>query len=162
MASVGCGQYWSLGFGNQLPKSNNQVSITWQNCSLRKWLRQSFLQTAFSDKERKAIREVYLDNNSFSDNVFLLSKQEAEKYLGDRYGRRCAPTYYARSFGAHVEARYNIDGMSGGWWWLRSAGSVKTGADYVDNGGDFATIKVDKDTGGVRPALWISLDAGIF
>lgn len=141
--------------------NTSQTSVTWATCSLRRWLNETFLYSAFSDKERQAIQEVRLDNSTY-DKIFLLNKQEAASYFGSNESRRCAPTYYARANGAYHVSRYNVGGMDAGWWWLRTSGGSSATVDYVDNPGSFSTIRVNKDTGGVRPALWVSLDADIF
>lgn len=69
--------------------------ITWETCSAREWLNDTFLNTAFSKEEQKAIPITELDNsdrlnpkikfkgelNNTQDRIFLLSKTEAGIYL---------------------------------------------------------------------------------
>ena len=63
--------------------------ITWENCSLRKWLNSEFIDEAFSDEERSKILDtkVTADRDTFYsgdpgndtiDKVFLLSVKEAK------------------------------------------------------------------------------------
>ena len=67
--------------------------VTWETCTLRKWLNQDFLSTAFSPQESERIEEttvVNADNSSFGteggndtvDKLFLLSLDEIEQYYG--------------------------------------------------------------------------------
>jgi predicted heme/steroid binding protein len=48
-----------------------------------------------------------------------------------------------------------------GWWWLRSPGGDRGHAAYVSYGGGVYDIgsSVSNDGGGVRPALFLNLDA---
>lgn len=68
--------------------------VTWENCSLRKWMNNDFFNTAFSDEEKAMIPEVTLVNsgnemfgtpaqNDTKDKVFCLSIEEVQKYFGE-------------------------------------------------------------------------------
>ena len=62
--------------------------VSWEECSLRKWLNNDFLNKAFSAEEQTRILAVNV-KNSIGDNgledtidkVFLLSTEEVEKYF---------------------------------------------------------------------------------
>ena len=65
--------------------------VTWETCSLRKWLNSDFLNSAFDKTEKSQIPEVELDNtdnpyygtkggNSTKDRIFVLSVDEISKY----------------------------------------------------------------------------------
>lgn len=65
--------------------------ITWEACTLRKWLNGEFLDNAFSAEEKRAIAETHVVNsdnprygtkggNDTRDHVFLLSLDEVRKY----------------------------------------------------------------------------------
>jgi hypothetical protein len=45
------------------------------------------------------------------------------------------------------------------WWWLRSPGSDSDSAAHVSNVGSVYASgnNVPRDSGGVRPALWLNL-----
>ena len=47
------------------------------------------------------------------------------------------------------------------WWWLRSPGNNQNNAANVNNDGGVGSngSRVNRDNYGVRPALWIDLDA---
>jgi len=147
--------------------NTSHTDVTWENCSLRKWMNGTFLNNAFSAEEQAQIQSTnvsagknpnYSTNpgNATTDKVFLLSIREAEKYFTSDSARKCKPTKYAVANGAYVNSD---DGNC--WWWLRSPGDSQLYAADVGFGssvryrGDFVNC-VDIC---VRPALWINLDS---
>ena len=70
--------------------------VTWETCTLRRWLNQDFLKTAFTLEEEKRILTVEssLPDNT-EDQVFLLSLFEAVEYFKDDDERICIQTEYA-------------------------------------------------------------------
>ena len=151
------------------PYNTSYTDVTWETCSLRKWLNGTFISNAFSSDEQNMIQTTtvtadmnpYYDispGNDTTDKVFLLSIPEAKKYFSSIETRRCQPTDYAKAQGASC----NI-------WWLRSPGNYSTSAAYVDDGGfvedrgDAVTIGTNIEYIGfsVRPAMWINLGNSI-
>ena len=152
--------------------NTSDTDVTWETCTLRSWLNGYFYNAAFSDDEKNVIvrTEVsayknpeYSTNpgNSTTDNVFLLSITEAEKYFTDDNARMCALTAYAIAQGAWTSDYYKTaSGEAACCWWLRSPGKRQSdaadvlldGSVYYDGHG----VKNDSDC--VRPALWISLE----
>lgn len=132
--------------------------VAWDNCTLRTWLNRSFLNNAFSDNEKKKISMVTVSPDRHSsgketqDKIFLLSVDEAEKYFGSKEARECSPTNYAVSKGKEVK---KLNGNC--WWYLRTEGSWRSSAIYVD---EYGKIDLDKDTYAcaIRPAMWIERD----
>ena len=125
------------------PESND-----WSESEIRRWLNDEFYNSTFSDKEKARII-------SFNqDNVFLLSRKEAEKYFANSDARRCRPTAYAKAKGA-LEM-YDF-------WWLRSPNPYNSNCVYYVNhdGGIDSLDYVDGNSGSVRPALWINLKKGL-
>ena len=125
-------------------------SNNWSKSEIRKWLNSEFYNSTFSGEEKARIK-------SFNqDNVFLLSKEEAEKYFSDYDARKCKPTSYAEAKGA-----FEIYDFC--WWWLRSPSPIDSVYVYrVGSGGGifdycFCNYDVHGDCGSVRPALWINL-----
>lgn len=70
--------------------------VTWENCSLRTWLNNDFMNEAFSDAEKSVIKTVTLKNpkntffgtdggNDTEDKVFILSAEEISEYYGFQY-----------------------------------------------------------------------------
>lgn len=142
--------------------------FTWETCSLRKWLNNSFVIYAFSESERNRIATVTITNednadygtdggNDTQDKVFILSISEAKKYFSFEKAR-CAPTGYAESRGVYVENSYSL-------WWLRSPGKEQTESSLVSFDGKKITdgiefesdYLVDSFEVGVRPAMWIDI-----
>lgn len=130
-------------------KYNEERDVTWENCTLREWLNEEFIQQNFSVEERKKIQTVLLKNVRVSENeiirekdtrdkIFCLSLEELEKYFENRE-----------------------DKVSSFSWWLRSKGDYKNwafirrGCQNIINIIDQAEVE---DENGVRPAMWIKLE----
>ena len=118
------------------------IPVTWETCSLREWLNGEFLQEAFREDERALLCTVKVKadenpdssvnpGNSTKDRVFLLSIQEAERYLKSFAERRCRPTPYSVSRWAYEEPETRCTN-----WWLRSPGRLDTSAAFVGSDGD--------------------------
>lgn len=163
------------------PYNTEQTQVTWETCTLRKWLNSDFLDTAFSVKEQSAILLTDVDNSfgqgigsevdsgrNTKDKVFLLSYAEASGYLGvtvndnENLRSRVAPTPYAYHNGAERYAKKTDEGKNAGWWWLRSPGSRYGYTADVTSSGNLGERAVNQRYGVVRPAIWIDLDADIF
>ena len=144
--------------------------ITWENCSLRTWLNETFIDIAFGDEERSLILSLTVSadknpqfntnpGNSTQDQVFLLSISEVNTYFHSDQERRCLPTEYAVAQGCHVnEATGYCE------WWLRSPGIIPSRAacildsGYVYNDGAF--VGGNHPMHGenvVRPAMWLDI-----
>lgn len=149
------------------PYSTSYTNLTWETCTLRKWLNNDFLGAAFSADEKAMISTVtvsadknpeYSTNpgNATQDQVFLLSITEANKYFSSDSARQCEPTDYAVANGAYV----NSDNGNC-WWWLRSPGDFQNNAASVINDGNVreSGSSVNHGYGAVRPALWIDLNS---
>ncbi len=143
------------------PYNTKGISVTWESCSLRRWLNDSFLSIVFTEEERSMIPFVTVSadgnpdvitnpGNDTTDQVFLLSITEANKYLSSNEERQCAPTAFAIEQGC-----VNSDTC---WWWLRSPGGLSHYAVSVGNYGriDSSGFGVDYSFG-VSHALWIDL-----
>ena len=144
-----------------------EEDITWENCTMRRWLNEEFLNEAFCDSEKKLIQTTYVDNsleegwsymnggNNTEDRVFLLSYKEAfEDYFSDDNSRICFSTEYA-------ESQIRRGGSTS--WWLRSPGEDQNYAVVVEKDGSCGSWFSDSDFFiCVRPALWINLESDIF
>jgi len=125
--------------------------ITWENCTLRKWLNEEYFEKIFSDDEKEAIIETYISNpdntqygknggNNTKDRIWLLCLDELQTYFKD----------YA-------------DRATGDWWWLRSPGLNQGRAAFVQGDGDADYLGYYIDfRGGVRPAFKINLKSSFF
>ena len=148
------------------------TSVTWETCSLRKWMNGTFLNAAFNSGEQRLIQKstVTADKNptystspgnNTTDKVFLLSITEVNKYFSSVEARKCAPTDYAKAQGAYASSSYSTGGKATCWWWLRSPGNgsrsdAGVGDDGFVNDHGYYVLVEGFDT--VRPALWISLE----
>lgn len=144
------------------------TDVTWETCSLRKWLNSTFLNAAFSAAEQKKIVSTTVSadknpnystdpGNATTDKVFLLSINETNQYFDNDEARKCVSTSYAIANGAYINNHYT----NTCWWWLRSPGDGQYSAAYVYDEGAFNSsgYAVNYSYDCVRPALWIELDS---
>jgi hypothetical protein len=155
--------------GTSYHYENEYEPVTWEKCSLRKWLNTGFMKEAFTQKEIKHIPTMRVSadknpeydtdpGNDTEDQVFLLSVSEAEKYFKTDDERRCKSTEYARIMGVYSSSY--LEGYCD--WWLRSPGSPEGSGNNA--------IAVDSDglvdyfghgfynSKAVRPAMWVDLN----
>ena len=113
------------------PYNKRQEKIRWEKCSLRRYLNMTVLGE-FQRHEKLAVEEIN------SDKIFLLSAEEFIKY-------------------SNIIMKSSIGAES--WWWLRSSGKDNPNAIYVSPYGKInqAGNPVSTISGGVRPALWLTL-----
>ncbi len=162
---------------DSLPYNLNQDGVTWENCTLRKWLNKKFYKAAFNKTERSLISKVKIkneDNDSYGtdggndtkDKVFLMSNSEVKKYM-EKLSKlpefenvpftRCRSTDYAGDEGLTTFLYGCCD------WWTRTPGEYSNRASFVDSRGC-----IDKegygqhyygwdDFFGVRPAMYIKI-----
>ena len=140
------------------PFHTRSARMTWSECSLRTWLNRTFLNEAFTPEEQAMIPTVTVtadknpayDTNpgaGASDQVFLLSILEANKYFVSDDARRCDATRYAST----------SDSYSRGRWWLRSPGTNSFNAAAVTDEGYVDSYCGVSSNCLVRPAMWIRL-----
>ena len=145
------------------PYNNEYVNITWENCTLRQWLNNEFLNRTLTAEERTKIVQTCnpnpknakcdtLGGNVTDDQVFLLSIDEAQQYFKNDKERQCHLTEYAKS------KTVLSSSSSKGWWWLRSPGYSNGDAAIVNIRGNISAGGSIVNSGGgcVRPALWVS------
>ena len=147
------------------------VNVTWETCTLRKWMNGEFINKAFSSSDQAKIATVTnqnLDNpeynteggNATQDKIFALSIDEVNQYFSNDDDRMAAPTGYAKKQGAYVSDSYSLpSGEKTGWWWLRSPGDYGYDAALVLCSGYFNQdgYDVGRFSGCVRPAFWLNL-----
>ena len=155
------------------PYNTEYEKVTWETCTLRTWLHSTFLNTAFSSAEQKAILNTSVDNSvsqgnsewstsddtTTTDQIFLLSYAEAEEYFTTFRTRKCECTQYVKALEAYTNDGGNCS------WWLRSPGGSKIGgsAAYVASNGALGSYYDVSLTGiAVRPVFWINLESVIF
>lgn len=154
---------------------------TWEESIIRAELNKKYFRTWFSAREQAIIIEtvqamdvnpIYktCSGNDTTDRLFLLSLEEANKYLGVRLG------YKKKQIGENVlpmaascmiaadsfrepegtETLFSPVHLS---WWLRTAGMDTSHVACIDGDGyaDFEGRASDASGVGVRPAMWIDI-----
>ena len=151
------------------PYNTAYTSITWETCTLRKWLNSTFLSAAFSEDEQRMIPTVTVSmdkdpyhsasSGSTKDRVFLLSMPEVDRYFSSDEARKCEPTEYAIGQGVYSSSSNSSGSKVTCWWWLRSSAVDSYRAVYVYYDGSVSAsgISVNFANDAVRPALWIDL-----
>ncbi|MCL2106146.1 MAG: DUF6273 domain-containing protein [Oscillospiraceae bacterium] len=165
-----------------MPYHEFDGDITWEHCSLRKYLNGEFYGE-FSEDDRKRIEPTQNQNpntryvtadgktevntrggNPTRDSVFLLSIEEAkqcfhttEKEILSDWDDVMPKTYPQSD---EMTAEY---GKEPAWWWLRSPGINQYDAANVFGEGsiNLGGRWVNSRVGGVRPALWLNLESDI-
>ena len=136
--------------------NENNTDVTWENCSLRKWLNETFITSAFSAEEINMISSTLVvadKTRAYTtaavkdtvDKIFLLSSTEANLYLNAGNARVCQASEYCRAKGGYGSSR----------WWLRSPGAYVSEDGTVNFGGRSVFVS----NNAVRPAMWIDLEA---
>lgn len=142
---------------------------TWEECSLREWLNDSFLNAAFSEEERALIQSTTISadknpkystnpGNATTDKIFLLSCIEAEKYFATDNARQCSPTKYAYSKKVNDYTALAVNYRTS-YWWLRSPSMQQNVVAMINPVGSIGYRGITTSNYCyVRPALWISLE----
>ena len=128
----------------QKPFNQTLAAVTWEKCTLRKWMNSTFLNTAFSAAEQIKILSSNLSNEGKDtvDKVFLLSEDEATQYFKSDSERTACATEYVNT--SHC------------YWLLRTTGSVSNVA-HVDYKGVVGYYENVDRNWWVRPAMWIEI-----
>ena len=171
-------------------------NVTWEGSTIRSWLNgygasanlqkedyssSNFINTAFSESARAAIRDTRIENKynlndgtgggeDTVDKVFLLSESEVYTDAAKGYGfvslgyrvhdeaRRAKSSVYAKALGIWIDGAVGYAGNC--CWWLRSPGDGSSGAASVNDEGWLQSgTYVSNDNYGVRPALNLNLAA---
>ena len=148
---------------NCVQYNETYTDVTWETCTLRKWMNNDFINKAFSSSQQAKIITVTNQNpnnpeygtkggNATQDKIFALSIDEAEKYFSSNFDRRAYTTDYAHKKGYDYSDRSE-------YWWLRSPGyggnnaaDVRRYGSIFRLGDDVYSVEV-----AVRPAFWLNL-----
>ena len=155
-------------------------SNNYEESTIRAWLNENFINTAFGELAQDVIATIEVDNSNAStgygnarftcdntfDKIFLLSRAELKNTLygfttdgtvEDANRKKQASEYaIARLNGGYVAT-------SGAWWWMRTGAPHATDttradlAHTVKINGTINNVTVNSTTGGVVPAMWITL-----
>ena len=159
------------------PYNETDADVTWETCTLRKWLNTEFLINAFSSEEEEQIiitqvtaePNEYYDTNPGSDTwdkIFLPSSTEVKKYLtvpslendfDSTGGITATATDYALAYGATLDSIHKTS-----HWWLRTPGRLNNTVIAIDTIGLLGTYGTPVNSAEycVRPAIWIDLTYG--
>ena len=160
-------------------------SNNYAESEIRKWLNETFYNTAFDDLQKKLIRTTSIDNGARStspynelwnkgenvyscenttDKIFLLSEYEvtnpAYNFRSDVYSdtaRQIKSSDYAKSQGCYQETNDDYRGNSS--WWLRSPdhnGKYSAWIVYYSGYTHYSNGVHDTRLG-VVPALWLDI-----
>lgn len=128
--------------------------VTWETCTLRKWLNGTFYNATFNSAEQGMIATTTVTvGKNTTDKVFLLSIKEVNKYFLSDSARDTIATKYAIAQGAWTDENVKC------CWWLCFPPSYANEAAFVRSGGsvNWYGCPVNSDDVAVRPALWINL-----
>ncbi|MCQ2531641.1 MAG: DUF6273 domain-containing protein [Saccharofermentans sp.] len=119
-------------------------AITWEKCSLRKWLNSNFISENFTDEEKTMLVEcvihtpdnkIYnrLGGNPTKDKVWIPSSEEIEKYFPTNEERANGQFTWLRDPGFY-QFRANC---------IRKDGSISRSGDSVGNRNSvFLTVRI--------------------
>ena len=145
-----------------VPFAVQQENVTWEHSYLREWLNDTFLKTAFTDKQTDAILTTMVDNgpmtgfkdykpnggSSTEDKVFCLSYEEVVKYFGLSKNRICTPTASVQAKGIQSDRKTGAVR-----WWLRSNGDTEGKNASIYLTGIINSVNVTYRHVGVRPVI---------
>ena len=168
------------------PYNTLTTFVQWSTSSIRSWLNEKFLFTAFSDAELQSIVRVQIHDDSdeisdlytFTDNedtdyLFLLNRNEAKEYFESHRARQVRVTTVIDLLNGINQKRKELrDIMDGAKkinrdpensdfdaWWLRDNTNMSTYAPAVKENGEIYPTNMIKDKSGIRPAFWIDLNS---
>ena len=153
--------------------SNADKDLTWENSSIREFLNNEFINEIFSEDEKEAI--LYTDvnndskygiaenNDSTRDKLFIMSRDEIEKYFKSMKERRLVVTKYVS------EKYFNKNVRDNRKQFLRSSRYGKGYLDYIIEAKKFSNTYIDENKysdepsylmAGLRLAMWVSYSEG--
>lgn len=125
----------------EMPFNNTSGNVTWETCSMRKWLNNNFLTQAFTEEEQAVIKSVTVPadkinpdvnpGNDTTDKVFILSVSEYMTYI---------PT-------GREKEHMNFS-------WVRTPGEDNSKAVYLEKGGYGMEGEDVTNVLRVYPAIW--------
>ncbi len=130
--------------------SSNSKSINWSNCSLRTWLNGTFMNSAFTETERKAIvsteisyKKTISNTAKCKDKVFLLSVSEC-----NAYSKVAKDVHTLAGKEVYVWLRdRNLD-------WAENKSNISLMGPYGHAYSDATASDIY-----VRPAMWLNLES---
>lgn len=158
-----------------------KMSTTWEECSLREWLNNDFLNNSFYEFEKELVlkTDVTVDEypdgyhiyNTSADNVFILSFDEIKTYLPGPEDRKLIATEYLKEKGIRMSKEGFVEWVTldvGHYEGNYIAVNVGTDKGYIPYKGVYAItayglplidVKPFNTYFAVRPAMWIDFAA---
>ncbi len=153
-------------------KTDESAEVTWESCTLRKWLNKDFISSAFNKIEQKMVKSTIVKNadnskygtpggNDTIDKVFLLSGEDVINsdfgfFEDSNESRLCAFAW--ERYMIKPEKNYpTADGWGGQEWWLRSPGKTSEQAMRIYDWGEVSSLAKVGTIGGVRPVIYVTL-----
>ena len=158
------------GYNNSVGTPSGTYANNYKYSTIRKWLNDTFYQTAFNSLQQAIIQTVEVNNSASStrdlynnpylcentfDKVWILSHSEAFEYFSNGKIREKACTDYAESQGGSYESGGIRDSSS---WWIRTpldSNSSRARTAYDKDHIDYSII--NSINIGVVPVLQIKL-----
>lgn len=153
-----------------MPFHSDKSGTDYAHSDIRAWLNDDFVTTAFSAEEQEA-----LNDTSLSDKVFLLSREEARTYFGDNRSKSKLFEYYETPMTKYVyekqgtakeaQSAHPFRGTQLRWYMSTTTIDEKTQKCFVHLNRtsysyfETSTVLTDYSLGGVRPAIWVNLEA---
>ncbi len=138
----------------------NKEVVTWETCSLRKWLNDTFYNKAFLSEEKALMinTDYHSDITNKTDRVFILTDDD---YKNMFYRDECYPTKYAIRKGAIIKKddEYRLGGNGNGtcYWWVcpSTKESDNAGIASYNSHGHAGSNYVNYKGISVRPVIYI-------
>ena len=149
-----------------VPFDITKKSVKWGSSTVRQWLNNEFLNTAFTKEEQAKIVEKEAqtkDNSQYGtegekpgpfDKICLFAEAGIKKHFPSNIDRMAKPTPYAKSKGVACDS---TEGSC--HWWTRTPGYNQQYACVVDMLGNLNMFgePAFADFVGIRPFIWIKL-----
>ena len=154
------------------PYNDTEEVVEWENCSLRKWLNDNFINSAFTASERTMIASTTFSGKvdaldeaasaTTTDFIFILSRDELREiynlpdWNGGVDSDYVSLVTYATQYAAK-EAGYGNNTGPFAWWERCKAGSAMIGYFCAANGRTHSSGGSVDSVYGVRPAIWVTI-----
>ena len=141
------------------PYNETVKYVTWETCSLRKWLNEEFFVNAFSEEEQNAICEskVALEGKNVTDKVYIDSVNEINQDLGKEetgYNK-----FYCREASAYAQEK-GADRYPS--WFYRTTGKAGINSLNIADYAGGMEENVVSSYSGIRPVIRIKLSSNLW
>lgn len=135
-----------------------KIDVTWEECSLRKFLNSDFINLAFNQEEKNKLlltKNYNINDTRYGENVdketedfcYLLNYVEANKYFPTNKYRICKATDYAKSKNVYVDKYDHCNYV------LRSIADQKSRVSCINLYGEFVSANNTDGSDALRPII---------